>query len=198
MTLTLCGAIVLTLNDPLYGKEQWLQHVGTPIIVPLLLLAARRVYFSNVAFTCLVLFYLLHAVGARYLYSNVPGGESLRWLALGNEAAGRNHYDRLTHLAFGVLTVPMLVELLRAKLELGWARFAAMGFVLAISCLYEVFEWLLTVVVEPKDAARYNGQQGDMWDTQKDMLLAWVGSLLALPLAGRAPTPDRIGLQNPT
>ncbi len=158
--------------------------MGTPIVVLFLFLAARRCFLSNFAFACLTLFLLLHVVGARHLYSEVPGGESLKWLALGGKNVGRNHFDRLVHLAFGALVMPALVETLRRGLRLGWARFAAVLIVLAVSCVYEVFEWLLTMIAAPNDALRYNGQQGDMWDMQKDMALAWAGALLALPVSG--------------
>jgi len=51
--------------------------------------------------------------------------------------------------------------------------------VLAISALYEIFEWLLTLTMEGSVATAYNGQQGDPWDAQKDMALAALGALLA-------------------
>ena len=44
------------------------------------------------------------------------------------------------------------------------------------SLIYELFEWLLTIVMTAEEADYYNGQQGDMWDAQKDMALALVGS----------------------
>ena len=44
------------------------------------------------------------------------------------------------------------------------------------SMIYELFEWLLTIVMTPDAADNYNGQQGDMWDAQKDMAMALVGS----------------------
>ncbi|MEM1249606.1 MAG: DUF2238 domain-containing protein, partial [Acidobacteriota bacterium] len=52
----------------------------------------------------------------------------------------------------------------------------------AVSALYEIFEWLLTIVVAPGYAESYNVQQGDAWDAQKDMALALLGSALAWPL----------------
>ena len=42
------------------------------------------------------------------------------------------------------------------------------------SMIYELFEWLLTIVMTPDAADNYNGQQGDMWDAQKDMAMALV------------------------
>ena len=52
-----------------------------------------------------------------------------------------------------------------------------MEFVLACSCLYEIFEWLLTIVAAGPMADDYNGQQGDIWDSQKDMALAAAGAV---------------------
>ena len=53
---------------------------------------------------------------------------------------------------------------------------------LAVSLLYEVFEWLLTLTMRGPLADAYNGQQGDIWDAQKDMALAASGALLAAVL----------------
>ncbi len=53
--------------------------------------------------------------------------------------------------------------------------------VTTFSGIYEVFEWLLTLVMSPQDAESYNGQQGDPWDAQKDIAIAMIGSLLAIP-----------------
>ena len=46
------------------------------------------------------------------------------------------------------------------------------------SLLYEVFEWMLTLFISGEGATDYNGQQGDIWDAQKDMALAMLGSTL--------------------
>jgi len=43
----------------------------------------------------------------------------------------------------------------------------------------KIFEWLLTLVMAGADADAYNGQQGDIWDAQKDMACAGSGALLA-------------------
>jgi putative membrane protein len=48
--------------------------------------------------------------------------------------------------------------------------------------IYELFEWLLTVVMTSEEADYYNGQQGDMWDAQKDMALAMIGSSIVAVL----------------
>ena len=65
------------------------------------------------------------------------------------------------------------------------AAVAVLGWVLAVSCLYEIFEWLLTIVAAGETADRYNGQQGDIWDAQKDMALAALGAILVLAIPRR-------------
>jgi putative membrane protein len=57
--------------------------------------------------------------------------------------------------------------------------------------LYELFEWGLSMVLAPGHADAYNGQQGDVWDAQKDMAFALVGAaitLLVLWVTRRRPT----------
>jgi putative membrane protein len=139
---------------------------------PLLL---RRWPLSNGAVACVLAFFLLHTLGGRYPYSNIPYDDWARALTGGtvSEAFGltRNHYDRLVHLAFGLLSVPVLREIAVRHARTG----PRLG--LSISALYEIFEWLLTLAIAGADADAYNGQQGDMWDPQKDMALAALGAL---------------------
>jgi putative membrane protein len=85
------------------------------------------------------------------------------------------------HLLYGLLlflptrqAVGHLLGLYRRS-----ASWVAVEFILATSMLYEVGEWLLAIFAAPDVADRYNGQQGDMWDAQKDMALAACGAALA-------------------
>jgi putative membrane protein len=82
----------------------------------------------------------------------------------------------------GVLAVPVYAE--ASERHAGAGRRAALWnallFVGMVSAAYEIFEWLLTMVVAPDMAADYNGQQGDPWDAQKDMAMAIVGAVLAV------------------
>lgn len=181
----LAAALALAqINQP-YPEIAPLQHVPTL----LLLLAApwllRRWPISDTALGCVVGFFLLHTLGGRYTYSNVPYAQWYHTLTGGDWAAltgwTRNDYDRLVHFAFGVLFVRPVSEV--ARIEGAGKRgalWAALGFVLSVSCLYEIFEWALAVVVAPGMADDYNGQQGDMWDSQKDMAMATLGVLLGI------------------
>ena len=58
-------------------------------------------------------------------------------------------------------------------------NFFIVNFCLAFSALYEVIEWLVAILVGGSSEA-FLGTQGYVWDTQSDMALALVGSIIAL------------------
>jgi len=172
--------------NPVYPAEMFLQHSITLVMFACLILVIIKNSLSDRSFTIIVLFLLLHVIGARWIYSNVPYKEWFRFITgeifpvLNN--SGRNQYDRFVHLMFGL----MLFYPTREACE-KWAgcpfRLSGILAFLIISCcslFYEVFEWGLTLVLSPQDAEDYNGQQGDMWDAQKDMALAFTGAIMNL------------------
>lgn len=175
-----------------YPEQMYLQHIPTVLALAALWVLAQRRALSDGALACLIAFLLLHMLGARYIYSYVPYDRWARAL-FGADLTStfglrRNHYDRVVHFAFGLLWVRPVREVCERwfKVPPKFARYTAFEFVLAFSLLYELFEWGLTMVLSPQDAAAYNGQQGDMWDAHKDMSLAMLGALLGLILTGRA------------
>lgn len=186
LTVVLLG--ISLINAP-FPRVQYLQHAPTVIALVMLLVASRRSWWSPASLACLIAFCWLHILGARYAYSNVPYDAWSRslWDTSISEvfAWERNHYDRLVHFAFGLLFVLPITEIARGRRRMprGWALAFATTAVMAISALYEVFEWLLTMFVAPSQAKSYNGQQGDPWDAQKDMALAGLGAILAVPIA---------------
>ncbi|UKK83527.1 DUF2238 domain-containing protein [Sphingopyxis sp. BSN-002] len=187
----LLALLLLAQVDQPYPEVALLQHIPTAVFLLTSPWLLRRWPLTTASVACIVLFLALHTLGGRYAYSNVPYDDWAQALAGStlSEAFGwtRNHYDRLVHFAFGALSVIPVAEIARRRGGLGprGAALAALGWVLAISCLYEIFEWLLTIVAAGETADRYNGQQGDIWDAQKDMALATLGAVLVLPFAGR-------------
>ena len=172
--------------DQPYPEIALLQHIPTMLLIVTSPLLLRRWPMSTASVACIVAFMALHTLGGRYAYSNVPYDDwahALTGTTLSDSFGWtRNHYDRLVHFAFGALSVIPVAEIARRWGGLG-ARGAAitvLAWVLATSCLYEIFEWLLTIVAAGDTADRYNGQQGDIWDAQKDMALATVGAILVM------------------
>jgi putative membrane protein len=86
--------------------------------------------------------------------------------------------------------VPAMVarEVLRRKTPLrpgGWLFFLTTAVCLAISASFEFVEWAAAILLD-QSADAYLATQGDVWDTQWDMLCALVGAVTAqLLLAGR-------------
>src|SRR3546814_17655681 len=125
----------------------------------------------------------LHTLGGRYAYSNVPYDDWAHALAGTSlsDAFGwtRNHYDRLVHFAFSALSVIPVAEIARrwGGLGRGGAAVVVLGWVLAIWCLYDVFEWLLTILASSETAQPYNGLQGKNWE-QQDTKIACRGTRL--------------------
>lgn len=96
-------------------------------------------------------------------------------------------FDRLVHFSFGLLAVVPATDIALRYGRLGkrQALCFAMLFVLAAGGLYEIFEWSLTMALSPEDAGAYNGEQGDMFDGQKDMAVAALGAMLTVFLVDR-------------
>ena len=183
LTFLLAAASCVKAPDFAYeGGALWLQHLGTFVLALPLLADLKLRRLSLPVCICLFLFTCLHILGARYLYSNVPYD---RWAArflnwhIELEKVHGNKFDRLAHFAFGLLLLPLFFQIARRWFGIGnffHALLFAWLFVQSFSLLYEVFEWLLSEIMSPEDAEGYNGQQGDMWDAQKDMFLALLGS----------------------
>ena len=185
LVLLVAIATIITCINPIYPHEQLLQHIGTVLLFIPLITDVFKKAMPISAFVGLVCFTILHVIGARYIYSYVPYKEfavSLGIVDSGFFQDPRNHYDRLVHFSFGVLLFPYLVFVCKKcfKQQRFITVFMAWLMIQTGSMIYELFEWLLTIVVSSDAADSYNGQQGDMWDAQKDMALALLGSTVML------------------
>ena len=171
---------------PWYRQDWLLENLLVFVALPLFVLNYRSLRFSNFAYTCLFVFFVLHSIGAHYTYSEVPWRE---WLAaLGGRDVivpeGRNHYDRFVHFAYGLLVLPAAWELIRARMSPRglWRWLMPLLFMMSHSVIYELVEWLAAEVFGGELGVAYLGTQGDVWDSQKDMALAAFGALLGLAL----------------
>ncbi len=179
--------LAITLVNPIYPKEQFLQHAPTVVALIVLAFDCRFQWLTTPAFGSTIAFFWLHILGARYIYSVVPY-EQWCFGVFGVTTADlfgfqRNHYDRFVHFAFGWLFLLASSSMIHRHSGCTVIQNAFFSFcvVAAFSGIYEVFEWFLTIVMSPHDADTYNGQQGDTWDVQKDIALAMLGSILAFP-----------------
>lgn len=178
--------LVVSCINPIYPREMYLQHSATIAVAVFLIYSAIKNNLSNTSFILIVVFMIFHIIGARWIYSNTPYDQWISYLTGFdiNSYFGfkRNHYDRLIHFLFGFLFFIPLQEIFQRNPDIkrGTGLLLAFLSILSLSMLYEVFEWMLSIVLSPDAAEAYNGQQGDYWDAQKDMALALLGALVML------------------
>jgi putative membrane protein len=170
---------------PWYRQDWLLENLIVLVALPILVLTFRRLRFSNFAYTCLFVFFVLHEIGAHYTYSEVPWREWLHGLSgdgSASGAAGRNHYDRFVHFCYGLLIMPAVCELFDARMSPRgvWRQLMPVLFVMSHSVIYELVEWIAAVLFGGDLGVAYLGTQGDVWDAQKDMALAAGGAVAGL------------------
>lgn len=153
----------------------WLEVAPVLLAGPVLLVTGRRFPLTPLAYRLIFVHSLILLVGGHYTYERVPLGNWVRDVL----ELGRNHYDRLGHLAQGFVPAIVVREILLRKTPLtadGWLFFLTSAVCLAFSACFEFLEWgTATLIGQAADA--YLATQGDVWDTQWDMLCALLGAL---------------------
>ena len=178
-------AIVIASIQPLELFSYVLHQVGTAFMLIVLLICLKKIGLTYFSFALYLLFLLIHIIGAHYLYSYVPYNEWIKQLFNFdlNQAMGwtRNMYDRLVHIAFGLLLYPFFYRLLQVwlpTLKPSVLFLLVIQFVITTSLVYEWIEWWIAIGLSPEEAENYNGQQGDIWDAHTDILLATIGAII--------------------
>ena len=161
------------------SPSYWLLE-NSPIFVIMLLfiLLQRYIKLSNTSYTFIVIYMMFPLVTSHYGVTGVPLGDYVGDLL----GSSRNVYDKITHFAFGFLGFYPIQEFVMSvtKKEGLFNYYIPLESVIALSALYEIFEWLAARTVNPVLAAGFFGAQGDIFDTQKDMGIATVGALCAM------------------
>ncbi len=189
LALTAAWAIGLVWSGiHAHDRLTWLMEVAPVLIAaPLLWATVGRFRFSTLSYGLILLHGLVLMVGGAYSYARVPLGDWMQvWLHL-----SRNPYDKIGHFAQGFVPAIVARELLIRRFGLkpgGLLGFLCVCVCGAISATYEIIEWQAAVLLgEGADA--FLGAQGDPWDTQSDMLFAFIGAIAAVTLL--APRHDR-------
>lgn len=189
VVLLVVGLACLVLSGiGVADRTTWVLEVFPIFVaVPLLVATARRFPLTPLTYRLIFLHALILMLGGHYTYARVPLGF---WV---QDAFGlaRNHYDRLGHFAQGFVPAIIAREVLlrRSPLVSGkWLFFLVTCVCLSVSAGYELVEWA-AAVIGGESADAFLGTQGDVWDTQSDMLMALLGALAAQLLLAR--THDR-------
>lgn len=184
MILLLIGAVALVASGigP-HDRATWLMEVFPIFLgVPVLIAVHSRFRMTPLVYRLVFLHALILMLGAHYTYARVPLGFWIQDLF----HLSRNHYDRIGHLAQGFIPALIAREVLLRRTPLktgGWLFFIVTSVCLALSAFYEFIEWWAALILG-QGADAFLGTQGDPWDTQWDMFLAFVGAMLGQILLG--------------
>ncbi|MFN8902573.1 MAG: DUF2238 domain-containing protein, partial [Lysobacteraceae bacterium] len=90
---------------PKHRADWWLENVLVFVAIPLLAWASSRLRLRDRSYVALFVFFVFHAIGSHYTYSEVPiDAWCEAWFGFSPGAAfgaERNHYDRLVHFLYG-------------------------------------------------------------------------------------------------
>ena len=176
--LLVAGLLLLSGLHPYDRGTWWMEIAPILLAAPVLLWTRRRFPLTSLLYILIALHAVILMVGGAYTYARVPLGFWVQDLF----HLSRNPYDRLGHFAQGFVPTLVARELF---VRLGivrpgkWTAFLAVTVALAISLSYELVEWGAAVSLG-QGADAFLGTQGDPWDTQADMGMAFVGALVAV------------------
>ena len=167
---------ILAIN-PRYRDDWLLENVLVVIVFPTVIWLDRRYRFSLTGIILLLVFASLHSLGSHFTYSEMEYFDPVTHF-FGFE---RNHFDRVVHFLFGLLVFRLLFELLApGGRRIGTALLFTFTLIVTISTLYEMLEWFAAIIFHPELGIAFLGTQGDVWDSQKDMIAAMLGALINL------------------
>ncbi len=155
----------------------FLENTLVFLFLGFLIFSYKKYQFSDLSYLLICIYLCLHVYGSKYTYAENPFGY---WLKDALDLQ-RNHYDRIVHFSFGfLLAYPM------REMFLKWLKFPAwvawtlpIEITLSISGFYELIEWAVADILFKEQGAAYLGTQGDIWDAQKDIFLAFSGAIIA-------------------
>lgn len=142
-----------------------------------IILTFRKHQFSDLSYLLICVYLCLHVYGSKYTYAENPMGfwlqDQFDW--------SRNHYDRIVHFSFGFLLAYPMREMFLSWLKFPrWVSWSLpIEITLSIGAFYELIEWGVADILFPEQGPAYLGTQGDVWDAQKDVFLAFLGAIIA-------------------
>ena len=166
-------------------RSIWIdENILTVLFIGLLVLTYKRFRFSNLSYSLIFSFMVLHAIGGHYSYAEMPLFDYFKEVY----GLSRNYYDRVVHFLFGVLFfVPIYEVMIKVfKVPKGWRGLVVAFFiVVALKASFEVIEYgYVWARADSLNVTNYLGEQGDTWDFQKDMFLGIFGGGISWIIIG--------------
>jgi putative membrane protein len=181
------STFIWSIIEPKEGFTCFLEIFPALIGLVILLLTFNKFRFSDFTYTMILLHCVVLFVGGHYTYAEVPLFDYIKEVF----HQTRNNYDKVGHFMQGFVPALIIRELFIRKMVISnksFFNFIIVSICLAISAAYEWIEWGVSISTGDKGDA-FLGTQGDIWDTQSDMLFATIGAIVALVLFSK--TQDR-------
>lgn len=179
LVLFLIAWTVTFINTP--NRANWFtENTLTSLFILGLAISHKKFKFSDASYSFMFVYILLHIYGAEYTYAENPFGY---WLK-DTLHLQRNHYDRIVHCSFGLLLAYPMRDYFKNHFK--WPNWVCWTLpceiTLSFGAMYELIEWLVADIFFPAEGDAYLGTQGDVWDAQKDMGIAFTGAIVAMLL----------------
>jgi putative membrane protein len=170
--------IIGLIGSAIYPHDYftWILEVFPAIIgFALLLITFKRFRFTYFAYAMILVHCYVLFIGGHYTYAQVP---MFNWIKDVFHQS-RNNYDKLGHFIQGFVPAIIVRELfirLNIIIRKTWISFLTVCVCMSISVLYEFLEWFVSII-SGQSGDSFLGTQGDIWDTQSDMLFATIGAI---------------------
>lgn len=178
------SVVIIFSVQGFYRWDLWLAHSSWVFIVlTVLILTRHRFVFTPLAYATMFIYGTIMMVGAHFSYEHEPLFAYLQEIF----SLSRNHADRFAHFFQGFTSLVIIRELYirhNVVVHRKWLVFLTMTTVVTISVLNEIVEWWFALLVN-RSADVSLGMQGDIWDTQWDMLLAFIGATVSILLLSK-------------
>ncbi|WP_076592694.1 DUF2238 domain-containing protein [Herminiimonas arsenitoxidans] len=165
-------------------RATWLMEVMPVLIaLPILAWSYRSFPLTPLLYGLIFIHALILIIGGTYTYAHVPAGFWVQDLF----SLARNPYDKLGHLWQGLVPALVAKEIfVRREFVFGkkMVAFLSICVAMAISAWYELIEWWAALIMG-QGADEFLGTQGDQWDTQSDMFMAFIGATVAVVLLAK-------------
>lgn len=156
-----------------------------PALIGFIVLALtyKKFKLTRLTYILILVHCIILMVGGHYTYAKVP---LFDWIKDYFELS-RNNYDKVGHFVQGFIPAIIAREVFVRKNAINtraWLNFLIVCFCLALSAFYELIEWWVAEL-SGESAESFLGTQGYIWDTQSDMALALLGSIISLVILSK-------------
>lgn len=180
MLIVYFGFFLWSIINPNEGFTCFLEIIPAIIGFLVLALTFNKFRFTNFTYFLILIHSIILFIGGHYTYAEVPFFDFIKETF----HQTRNNYDKLGHFAQGLVPAMITRELFIRKKVISnksFFNFIIVSICLAISAAYEWIEWFVSLATGDGGDA-FLGTQGDIWDTQSDMLFATIGAITGLIL----------------